>query len=171
MKREHGELLCHDFKKQITIGTMTVLFTYYDQCRAFLDELFVNWQNAYSRMPYVFHLKNFMELPTECWTGTRSLPGQLLHVQIEMIEALQTVGAWGLVSGMKDGLDSKLSNNASNLSGGQRQKILLARTLLKKADVYFFDEPTSALDREGETRIMELYLMVWYTVNVVIRGK
>lgn len=74
----------------------------------------------------------------------------------EMIEALQTVGAWGFVSDMKDGLDSKLSDNASNLSGGQRQRILLARTLLKKADVYFFDEPTSALDRERETWVMEV---------------
>lgn len=73
----------------------------------------------------------------------------------EMKEALQAADAWGFVSEMPNGLDSKLSENASDLSGGQRQRILLARTLLKRADVYFLDEPTSALDRRREIRVME----------------
>lgn len=73
----------------------------------------------------------------------------------EMKEVLQAVDAWEFVSKMEDGLDSRLSENASNLSGGQRQRILLARTLLKEADVYLLDEPTSALDRKRERRVME----------------
>ena len=76
--------------------------------------------------------------------------------KLQMLEALQAADAWEFVAGMKEGLDTKLSENASNLSGGQRQRLLLARTLLKPADIYFLDEPTSALDLEREKKIMEV---------------
>ncbi|NMD38269.1 MAG: ABC transporter ATP-binding protein/permease, partial [Christensenellaceae bacterium] len=53
------------------------------------------------------------------------------------------------------GLDTLLNEKASNLSGGQCQRLALARALLHDSDVYIFDEATSNIDVESETSIME----------------
>lgn len=56
------------------------------------------------------------------------------------------------------GLDTLLSEKASNLSGGQCQRLALARALLHDSPVYIFDEATSNIDRESENVIMrEIY--------------
>ena len=52
------------------------------------------------------------------------------------------------------GLDTRLSEMASNLSGGQRQRLALARALLHDSPVYIFDEATSNIDVESENDIM-----------------
>ena len=48
-----------------------------------------------------------------------------------------------------------LDNNASNLSGGEKQRIILSRSLVKKSDIYIFDESFSALDLESETKLIK----------------
>lgn len=54
----------------------------------------------------------------------------------------------------KGGLDMRLNEKASNLSGGQCQRLALARALLHDSSVYIFDEATSNIDVESETEIM-----------------
>lgn len=55
----------------------------------------------------------------------------------------------------ENGLDTLLSENAANFSGGQRQRLALARALLHDSPVYIFDEATSNIDMESENDIME----------------
>lgn len=55
----------------------------------------------------------------------------------------------------EDGLDSMLNENGSNLSGGQCQRLALARALLHDSRVYIFDEATSNIDVESENDIMK----------------
>ena len=55
----------------------------------------------------------------------------------------------------ENGLDTLLSEKASNLSGGQCQRLALARALLHDSPVYIFDEATSNIDMESENDIME----------------
>lgn len=55
----------------------------------------------------------------------------------------------------ENGLDTMLNEKASNLSGGQCQRLALARALLHDSDVYIFDEATSNIDVESENHIME----------------
>ena len=55
----------------------------------------------------------------------------------------------------QNGLDTLLSENAANFSGGQRQRLALARALLHNSAVYIFDEATSNIDVESENDIME----------------
>jgi putative ABC transport system ATP-binding protein len=56
----------------------------------------------------------------------------------------------------KVGLPDKLNEKIYTLSGGEQQRIALARTYLKKADLILADEPTGSLDRENANRIMTI---------------
>ena len=51
--------------------------------------------------------------------------------------------------------DMLIENNGSNLSGGEKQRILLARALVKKSDIYIFDESLSAIDIKNERLILK----------------
>ena len=53
-------------------------------------------------------------------------------------------------------LDKSLTANAAKLSGGEKQRLALARVLLLNPDVYLLDEPSSALDSETETEVIEM---------------
>jgi len=55
----------------------------------------------------------------------------------------------------RDGLDTMIEEQASNLSMGQRQRIAIARALLKDSDIYIFDEAASGIDMESEQMILE----------------
>ncbi|MDT2806634.1 ABC transporter ATP-binding protein [Vagococcus lutrae] len=64
----------------------------------------------------------------------------------EIWKALEIAQAKSFVEGLEDGLDSKVEQNGDNFSGGQRQRLCIARALVKKASVYVFDDSFSALD-------------------------
>lgn len=55
----------------------------------------------------------------------------------------------------ENGLDTFINEKASNISGGQRQRLALARALLHNSEIYIFDEATSNIDVESENDIME----------------
>jgi len=56
---------------------------------------------------------------------------------------------------MPFGLDTMLEENASNISGGQRQRLAIARALLRKPGILVLDEATSALDAISERKLQE----------------
>lgn len=66
------------------------------------------------------------------------------------------------------GLDTVLLENASNFSGGQRQRLALARALLHDAQVFIFDEATSNIDVESESDIMREILQLAKTKTVLL---
>ncbi len=72
-----------------------------------------------------------------------------------------------LVSNFPLGLDTIISENGNNLSGGQRQKISLIRTLISKPSIIFLDEPTSSMDVLSEKQMMDLIFKLDCTVVVV----
>ncbi len=71
----------------------------------------------------------------------------------KMIEALKMVNLWPFLS-EQDGLATKLNQQGSNFSGGQRQRLAIARALLHNTPIYVFDEVTSNIDAESENDIM-----------------
>lgn len=73
----------------------------------------------------------------------------------EMNAVLQKVNLLGFLQ-TQDGLQTKLLEKAGNLSGGQCQRLVIARALLKNAEVYIFDEATSNIDIESEELIMQV---------------
>ena len=68
----------------------------------------------------------------------------------------------------EEGLDTKLAEKASNLSGGQCQRLALARALLHDSPVYIFDEATANIDVESENDIMEQILLLAKKKSVLL---
>lgn len=68
----------------------------------------------------------------------------------------------------ENGLDTRLSEKASNLSGGQCQRLALARALLHDSPVYIFDEATSNIDVESENDIMREIHALAQTKTVIL---
>ncbi|MBP2097917.1 ABC transporter ATP-binding protein [Enterococcus rivorum] len=73
----------------------------------------------------------------------------------EIWKALEIAQAKDFVSKMEDGLDSRVEQGGGNFSGGQRQRLAIARALAKKADVYIFDDSFSALDFKTDAKLRE----------------
>lgn len=67
--------------------------------------------------------------------------------------ALDAAEASVFVKELPDGLDSIVEKDGSNFSGGQKQRLCIARTLLKEADIYLFDDTFSALDFQTEAAV------------------
>lgn len=70
----------------------------------------------------------------------------------EIINALKQA-ACDFVFELPDGINSHVAPKGSNFSGGQRQRLALARAILRNAPILMLDEPTSALDSENEAKI------------------
>lgn len=71
----------------------------------------------------------------------------------EIISALKQAGAYEFVSKLDGFLDATVEKNGENFSGGQKQRLCIARALIKDADVYIFDDSFSALDYKTESLI------------------
>lgn len=74
----------------------------------------------------------------------------------DMIEALTKVGLWDLSQPMQNGLDTQVGNRGGIVSGGERQRLNIARVLLTNPDIYLIDEPTANLDYENRVGIKEV---------------
>lgn len=64
----------------------------------------------------------------------------------EMTEAAETAQAMEFIKTKEHGLDEEVAQGGTNVSGGQKQRLSIARALVKKANVYLFDDSFSALD-------------------------
>ena len=71
----------------------------------------------------------------------------------EMWEALEVAQARDFVAAMRGGLDARIEQGGTNVSGGQRQRLSIARALVRKPDIYVFDDSFSALDLATDARL------------------
>ncbi len=71
----------------------------------------------------------------------------------ELWEALRIAQAADFVREMPDGLDSTIAQGGTNVSGGQRQRLAIARALVRRPSVYLFDDSFSALDLTTDARL------------------
>jgi ATP-binding cassette, subfamily B, bacterial len=71
----------------------------------------------------------------------------------EIVEACEAARIWDLISALPDGLDTVVGDRGYRLSGGEKQRVALARLLLKAPSVVILDEATAHLDSESEVAI------------------
>jgi ATP-binding cassette subfamily B protein len=86
----------------------------------------------------------------------------------EMWEALEVAQASEFVAAMNDGLDSPISQGGTNVSGGQRQRLQIARALIREPEIYVFDDSFSALDLATDARLRRALRPITRESTVII---
>lgn len=87
----------------------------------------------------------------------------------QMKYALDIVGLTDFINNLPKKIDTQIGESGALLSGGQRQKLIIARALYKKSEILVFDEPTSSFDNESKLVFTELMLKLKnkYTILIV----
>lgn len=75
----------------------------------------------------------------------------------EIIEKLKIAQAWDFVSANTDGLDHAVEQGGANFSGGQKQRLTIARALLKNPKILILDDSTSAVDMDTDQRLRDAF--------------
>ena len=75
----------------------------------------------------------------------------------EMIQAAKDAQAYDFIMSFPDGFDTSLSQGGVNVSGGQKQRLCIARAMLRKPAVLILDDSTSAVDSATEAAIRESF--------------
>ena len=86
----------------------------------------------------------------------------------EIIRALKLAQAWEFVSKYEDGLDHKVDRGGENFSGGQKQRLTIARALLKSPKIIILDDSTSAVDMATDAKIQRVFKEELKDVTIII---
>lgn len=100
--------------------------------------------------------------------ATNLLYGKPDATETEMWEALDIAQASEFVSEMPDGLGSYIAQGGTNVSGGQRQRLAIARALIRRPEVYLFDDSFSALDVATDARLRHALKEITTDATVII---
>jgi ATP-binding cassette subfamily B multidrug efflux pump len=86
----------------------------------------------------------------------------------ELWAALEISQAREFVEAMPEGLNSVIAQGGTNVSGGQRQRLAIARAVIKAPDIYLFDDSFSALDYDTDARLREALSTITARSTIVI---
>lgn len=112
----------------------------------------ISLKNLRNRISYVFQTNSFVK-------GTildNLLYGLDKNISIDEINtALKKSSLYDFIYSLEKNVNEKINENGKNFSVGQLQRLMIAKSLLKKSDILLFDEITSSLDSESEAIIKE----------------
>lgn len=83
-------------------------------------------------------------------------------------EALRIAQAWDFVSALPDGIDHKVEQGGSNFSGGQRQRLTIARAIVRNPKILILDDSTSAVDMDTDERLRNAFRTELGEVTTII---
>jgi ATP-binding cassette subfamily B multidrug efflux pump len=97
-------------------------------------------------------------VPQKAYLFSGTVRSNLLHgkpdaTEDELWSALEIAQAADFVREMPEGLDSAITQGGTNVSGGQRQRLAIARAVVRRPDLYLFDDSFSALDLATDARL------------------
>jgi ATP-binding cassette subfamily C protein len=122
----------------------------------------LNWRKSVAYMPqdvFLFHdtIRNNL-----LWANGNATDDEL--------ESALNFASADFVFDLPEGLETMVGDAGQRLSGGEKQRIGLARTMLQKPDLIILDEATSALDLENEARIRDTIDKLHYDLAVIVIG-
>ena len=82
----------------------------------------------------------------------------------EIIAAAKKAGCHEWITSLENGYDTVIGESGSSVSGGERQRIAVARAILKDAPIILLDEATASLDIENESLVQQ-------SINELVKGK
>ncbi len=112
-------------------------------------------------------------VPQKAFLFTGTVRSNLQHGKAdatddEMWEALRIAQAADFVRAMPEGLDAPIAQGGTNVSGGQRQRLAIARAVCRRPEIYLFDDAFSALDLATDARLRAALRPVTTDATVVI---
>lgn len=112
-------------------------------------------------------------VPQRAYLFSGTVRSNLLHGKAdatdeELWEALRIAQADDFVRAMPDGLDAPIAQGGTNVSGGQRQRLAIARAVVRRPAIYLFDDAFSALDLATDARLRSALRPVTADATVVL---
>ena len=126
-------------------------------------DAFAHWPGAVSYLPQDIEIVNGSIKDNVCLgLNPRSVPEEFVW------DAIEEAQLRSLVDSLPQGLDTQMGERGMKISGGQRQRLGIARALLSKPGLIVLDEATSALDGETEFKVTESLLAQRGKVTIVM---
>ena len=112
-------------------------------------------------------------IPQRAYLFSGTVRSNLLHgkpdaTDEELWAALEIAQAADFVREMPEGLDAPIAQGGTNVSGGQRQRLAIARAVVKQPEIYLFDDSFSALDLATDARLRAALRPVTRDATVLI---
>ena len=112
-------------------------------------------------------------VPQKAYLFSGTVRSNLAHglpdaTEEQMWQALEVAQARDFVSALPDGLDSPVAQGGTNFSGGQRQRLAIARAVVRRPAVYLFDDSFSALDLSTDAKLRAALRPVTTESTVVV---
>ena len=112
-------------------------------------------------------------VPQKAYLFSGTVASNLRHgkpdaTEEEMWEALEIAQAKAFVADMPEGLDAPIAQGGTNVSGGQRQRLAIARAVIRRPEIYLFDDSFSALDVATDARLRHALKAVTAGATVLI---
>ena len=112
-------------------------------------------------------------VPQKAYLFSGTVRSNLLHgkpdaTDEELWEALRIAQAEDFVRAMPEGLDAPIAQGGTNVSGGQRQRLAIARAVVRRPEIYLFDDSFSALDLATDARLRQALRPVTRDSTVLI---
>jgi len=121
-----------------------------------------HWRNGIGYLPQDSFFIDGTIRENLVWDCRRHISDTELYTMLEKVNALH------LVDRQKDGLDAFIVNYPFHFSGGERQRLALARVLLRNPQILLLDEATSSLDEDNEKQIMDLLSSLKQKLTIVL---
>lgn len=126
-----------------------------------ISESMKSWQNTIGYVPQSIFLRD--ESIRKNITLGDSADNPALLDQVIAQSGLQT-----FISNQTLGIDTKIGESGSRISGGERQRIGIARALYRKPSLLVFDEATNALDQETEDRVLDTIFSMRGKITIIL---